>query len=71
MASSAYVVVGDADALLARASAGGARVLSEPTDTDYGSREFTVRDPEGTSGRSGLIAAGLVEPQMTITRPLA
>jgi uncharacterized glyoxalase superfamily protein PhnB len=45
--SSAYVVTGEPDAVFARAVARGAVVLTEPHDTDYGSREFSVRDPEG------------------------
>jgi uncharacterized glyoxalase superfamily protein PhnB len=43
----AYVVTDDPDALLRRATAAGATVLRELNDTDYGSREFAVRDPEG------------------------
>src|SRR5690242_13333312 len=30
----------------------GATILSEPTDQDYGQREYAVRDPEGTAGGS-------------------
>jgi uncharacterized glyoxalase superfamily protein PhnB len=44
---SAYVVTDEPDALYARATAVGAQVLRELTDTDYGSREFAVSDPEG------------------------
>ncbi|MEV4512739.1 VOC family protein [Dactylosporangium sp. NPDC049525] len=43
----AYVVTDEPDALYARAVAAGATVHKELTDTDYGSREFSVRDPEG------------------------
>jgi uncharacterized glyoxalase superfamily protein PhnB len=43
----AYVVTSDPDALFARATAAGADVLIELYDTDYGSRDFAVRDPEG------------------------
>ena len=43
----AYVVTDDPDALYARAVAAGATVHMELNDTDYGSREFSVRDPEG------------------------
>jgi uncharacterized glyoxalase superfamily protein PhnB len=43
----AYVVVDDVEAAFARAVSGGAQILAEPSDTDYGSREFTARDPEG------------------------
>ncbi|WP_432971794.1 VOC family protein [Dactylosporangium sp. CA-233914] len=42
-----YVVCRDPDALYRRATAAGATVLRELNDTDYGSREFAVRDPEG------------------------
>ena len=44
---SAYVVTGDPDALFARAKAAGAEITSELHETDYGSRDFAVRDPEG------------------------
>lgn len=43
----AYVVVDDVDGLCARAVAAGADILSDPADTDYGSREFRAKDPEG------------------------
>ena len=43
----AYVVVDDADALFTRVRDGGAEVTDEPHDTDYGSRDFAIRDPEG------------------------
>ena len=41
-----YVAVDDPDALYERAKAAGAEVVKEPTDTDYGSRDFAIRDPE-------------------------
>jgi uncharacterized glyoxalase superfamily protein PhnB len=44
---SAYVVTSDADALHARAVAHGAKVTQELYDTDYGSRDFAIEDPEG------------------------
>lgn len=43
----AYLVVDDADALYARAKAAGAEIVLEIRDQDYGSRDFTCRDPEG------------------------
>jgi uncharacterized glyoxalase superfamily protein PhnB len=43
----AYVVTDQPDALHARARAAGAEISSEPHDTDYGSRDFAARDPEG------------------------
>jgi uncharacterized glyoxalase superfamily protein PhnB len=45
--SGCYVVCDDPDALYARAVAAGAKVTMELHDTDYGSREFIVSDPEG------------------------
>jgi len=42
-----YRAVEDVDALYERAREAGAEIPLEPMDTDYGSREFTVRDPEG------------------------
>jgi uncharacterized glyoxalase superfamily protein PhnB len=50
---SAYVVVKDADAVYARAQAAGAPVIRPIQNTDYGSREFTVKDPEGHSWSVG------------------
>jgi uncharacterized glyoxalase superfamily protein PhnB len=43
----AYVVADDIDALHARVAAAGAKVTRQPSDTDYGSREFAIEDPEG------------------------
>ncbi len=50
---SAYVVVADADIVYARAQAAGAAFLRPIQDMDYGSREFTVMDPEGHSWSVG------------------
>ena len=44
---SAYIVVDEPDALCARMQAGGANVVVDLHDTDYGSRDFAIRDPEG------------------------
>jgi uncharacterized glyoxalase superfamily protein PhnB len=49
----AYVVCDDPDALYKRALAGGATVVRELTDTDYGSRDFAVLDPEGNQWSFG------------------
>ncbi len=43
----AYVVTDDPDAIHDRAAAAGAKIIRSLEDTDYGSREFAVRDPEG------------------------
>jgi uncharacterized glyoxalase superfamily protein PhnB len=44
---SVYAVTDSPDELFTRATKAGAEVVREPTDQDYGSREFSVRDPEG------------------------
>jgi len=43
----AYVVVADVDAHHARARAAGAEIVRPLANTDYGSREYAARDPEG------------------------
>jgi uncharacterized glyoxalase superfamily protein PhnB len=43
----AYVVAENIDALYERVTAAGADIIRKPEDTDYGSREFALRDPEG------------------------
>lgn len=42
-----YVVTDQPDALFKRATAAGTEVVRGLKDEDYGSRGFTVRDPEG------------------------
>jgi uncharacterized glyoxalase superfamily protein PhnB len=42
-----YVAVDDVDAHFGRARETGAEILQEPTDQEYGSREYVARDPEG------------------------
>jgi uncharacterized glyoxalase superfamily protein PhnB len=42
-----YVYVPDADAHYTRARAAGAEIVRELADTPYGSREYSLRDPEG------------------------
>jgi len=42
-----YVVVEDADAHYAQAKSAGAEIIRELEDQDYGSRDYTARDPEG------------------------
>ena len=43
----AYVVTDDPDAVFAKATAAGAKILDELHETDYGSRDFAAADPEG------------------------
>ncbi|GAA3243064.1 VOC family protein [Actinocorallia longicatena] len=45
--SGSYVVTDHVDDVHARAVKGGAVIVRPPFDTDYGSRDFTARDPEG------------------------
>jgi uncharacterized glyoxalase superfamily protein PhnB len=46
-ASSVYVVTDEPDRLFAQATGAGAEVVQGLRDEDYGSRGFSVRDPEG------------------------
>ena len=48
-----YIIVSDADAVYARAKAAGGKIVRELQNTDYGSREFSVKDPEGHSWSVG------------------
>lgn len=51
-----YVVADDVDALHDRALAAGAEIVVDLHDTDYGSRDFTARDPEGVRWSFGTYA---------------
>ncbi|MBV9578371.1 MAG: VOC family protein [Chloroflexi bacterium] len=44
---SCYVVTDDPDGVCARARHAGAEIIMDLHDTDYGSRDFAARDPEG------------------------
>jgi uncharacterized glyoxalase superfamily protein PhnB len=44
---SIYIVLEDTDAHYARAKAAGAEIVRELGDTEYGSRDYIARDPEG------------------------
>jgi uncharacterized glyoxalase superfamily protein PhnB len=44
---SVYVFVADVNAHYERAVENGATIVRELSDTDYGSREYSARDPEG------------------------
>jgi len=50
---STYIIVSDADAVYARAKAAGGKSVRELQNTYYGSREFTLKDPEGHSWSVG------------------
>lgn len=60
---SSYIVVADADAVYARAKQAGGTIVRELQNTDYGSREFTVRDPEGHSWSVGTYNPWIAPPQ--------
>jgi uncharacterized glyoxalase superfamily protein PhnB len=51
-----YLSTEDPDALHDRALAAGAQIVRELTDTDYGSRDFSARDPEGNLWSFGTYA---------------
>jgi uncharacterized glyoxalase superfamily protein PhnB len=46
-AQSIYVVAADVDAIHDRAVADGAKIVYPLTDQDYGSRDFSAKDPAG------------------------
>lgn len=50
---SAYIVVPNTDQVYARAQAAGGAIVRPIEDMQYGSREFTVKDPEGHSWSVG------------------
>ncbi len=54
--SGVYVVVEDVDAHHRRAIEHGAEIMMEPTDQDYGSRDYMARDGEGNIWSFGTYA---------------
>ena len=46
---STYIIAPDIDAVYARAKEAGGTIIRELQGTEYGSREFSVKDPEGHS----------------------
>jgi uncharacterized glyoxalase superfamily protein PhnB len=53
-----YMVVDDPDAHFARAKAANAGILMEPTDEDYGGRDYACRDIEGHVWSFGTYVPG-------------
>lgn len=51
-----YLSTDDIDALHERAVGAGAEIVRGLQDTDYGSRDFTARDPEGNIWSFGTYA---------------
>lgn len=58
-----YVAVDDADAHCERARAAGAEIVAEPYDTDYGSHDCTLLDPEGNHWQFGTYPGSPVPEQ--------
>jgi uncharacterized glyoxalase superfamily protein PhnB len=61
----AYVVTDDPDALYTRAVAAGAEILTELHETEYGSRDFAARDPEGNRWSFGTYRGAPVPDGLT------
>jgi uncharacterized glyoxalase superfamily protein PhnB len=59
--SEIYVAVDDPDAHCARAREAGAEIVRDLNDTDYGSREYAARDPEGNVWSFGTYQPFAVE----------
>ncbi|WFB10192.1 VOC family protein [Streptomyces sp. LX-29] len=57
--AAAYVVVQDVDAHFQRAGEHGVEILMEPTDQDYGSRDYMARDREGNVWSFGTYVPGV------------
>lgn len=55
---SVYVTVSDIDGCFDRATAAGARILKQPTETDYDTRHFVCADPEGNVWTFGTYRPG-------------
>jgi uncharacterized glyoxalase superfamily protein PhnB len=51
-----YIAVDEVDSLHERAKSAGAEILMPPTDQDYGSRDFSLADPEGNVWAFGTYA---------------
>lgn len=60
---SLYVAVDDPDALHARAVAADATIEMPLHDTDYGSRDFACRDPEGNLWSFGTYRPSAEQPR--------
>ena len=65
---SIYIVVDDADGHFARAKAAGAKIVRGLSDTDYGSREYSARDPEGHLWHFGTYRPGSLIPRAGASR---
>lgn len=57
-----YLVAKDVDALYQRARTAGAEIVMDIRTTDYGSRDFAARDPEGHLWSFGTYAPSFPPP---------
>lgn len=57
-----YVAVEDPDAHCERARAAGANIIRELEDQDYGSRDYSARDPEGNIWSFGTYNPAVAAP---------
>lgn len=60
-----YVAVDDPDAHCGRARAAGAEIIAELHDTDYGSRDYAARDPEGNTWNFGTYRPAVEATEVT------
>ena len=58
-----YIVIDDPDKHCARAREAGAKIVRDLHDTDYGSREYGARDPEGNMWHFGTYQPVAYDPQ--------
>ena len=57
-----YLVVDDVDAHHERATAAGASIVYGPEDTEFGTRRYRARDPEGHEWSFGTYAPQTTKP---------
>ncbi|MGF1545088.1 MAG: VOC family protein [Parvularculaceae bacterium] len=57
-----YVVVDDVDAHHARAAAAGAEIVYGPEDTEFGTRRYRAKDPEGHEWSFGTYQPSTTPP---------
>jgi uncharacterized glyoxalase superfamily protein PhnB len=58
-----YIAVANPDEHHARARQAGAEIVREPHDTDYGTRGYGAKDPEGNSWHFGTYQPFAYEPK--------
>ncbi len=58
-----YLVVADVDAHFVRAEAAGADIVYPPEDTEFGTRRYRCRDPEGHEWSFGTYQPQFEAPQ--------